>query len=147
MKPAPAQRALLLALAEARQLHPPEPFADGAAFSVNGVDFNFAGNANGDLLLHADFGATRPAQEPSIDYQLLRTNYIEFASCNAGFSRSTANGHVIYAQVIEPAACTVTALSELLDQRVRTVLRWREEHAAALPRRSRRSGSLHLSNT
>lgn len=110
-------------------LEEPDAIADGTSFNVDEVECAIIYQNHitpEDIYCYIDFGLPPGHQLNAVYDQLLKENYLQFASTKATFSLSPHTGHVILVIVVQLAEATGKILAEQFSYYAQQALTWRD---------------------
>jgi hypothetical protein len=109
-------------------LEEPDAIAEGTSFNVDEVECAIIYQSHitpEDIYCYIDFGLPPGHQLNAVYDQLLKANYLQFASTKATFSLSPHTGHVILVIVVQLAQATGKILAEQFSYYAQQALTWR----------------------
>lgn len=125
----PKFRKLIGEFCDLTGLEEPDAIAEGTSFNVDEVECAIIYQNHitpDDIYCYIDFGLPRGHQLDAVYDQLLKANYLQFASTKATFSLSPHTGHVILVTVIRLVEATGKMLVEKFSHHAQQSLAWRE---------------------
>nr|WP_217345274.1 CesT family type III secretion system chaperone [Noviherbaspirillum sp. L7-7A]MBV0879523.1 CesT family type III secretion system chaperone [Noviherbaspirillum sp. L7-7A] len=110
-------------------LEEPDAIAEGTSFNVDEVECAIIHQNHitpEAIYCYIDFGLPPGHQINAVYDNLLKENYLQFATTKASFSLSPHTGHVILVIIIQLAEATGKMLAEQFSYYAQRALAWRE---------------------
>lgn len=106
-----------------------ESIAEGKSFNVDEVECAIIYQNHltpDDIYCYIDFGLPPGHQLAAAYNQLLKANYLQFASAKTTFSLSPQTGHVILVAIFQLSEATGKMLAEQFSYHAQQALTWRD---------------------